>query len=147
MMVFDLTCPCGCLFEGWFQDSTDYRRQTAAGLLLCPRCGGDEVHKVLSPVAAVRRGVPTTEGREPSANPLSEGKKMVALLKGLQAYIAKTFEDVGADLAKTALKIHYGVEEERNIRGVATAKEEEMLSKEGIRLLKVPLVAEKDDTE
>jgi len=147
MIVFDLTCPCGCQFEGWFQDYTDYQRQEKTGLLHCPQCGGGEIHKILSPVTAVRRDSPPVAGRETPANPPSEEKKIAALLKGLQTYIAKNFEDVGADLAKTALKIHYGVEEGRNIRGVTTAREEEMLTKEGIHLLKVPMAVEKDDKD
>ena len=145
MIVFDLTCPCGCQFEGWFQDYTDYRWQASTGLLHCPQCGGDDVHKVLSPVAAVKCGRQTEEAREIQAPPLPEEKKMAALLKGLQAYLTKNFEDVGANLAKTALKIHYGVEEGRNIRGVATAQEEELLSKEGICLINIPLVVKEDD--
>lgn len=145
MMVFELTCPCGCQFEGWFQGSTDYQRQVATGLLHCPQCGGDEIHKVLSPVAAIRRPQRSAEDREPQANQLSDEKKVEVLLKGMQTYISENYEDVGANLAKTALKIHYGVEKGRNIRGVATTREEEMLTKEGIRLLKVPLVLEKDD--
>lgn len=46
---------------------------------------------------------------------------------------------MGPQLAQEALKIHYGVEAPRNIRGVTTAEEEKTLEKEGINLLKLPL--------
>ncbi|MBA3015995.1 MAG: DUF1178 family protein [Desulfobulbaceae bacterium] len=59
----------------------------------------------------------------------------------------RNYEDVGANLATTALKIHYGVEERRDIRGVVTAQEEAMLNNEGIQLLKVPVIKEEDDNQ
>ncbi|MBU4153737.1 MAG: DUF1178 family protein, partial [Proteobacteria bacterium] len=61
--------------------------------------------------------------------------------------IDRNYEDVGANLATTALKIHYGVEERRDIRGVVTAQEEAMLNNEGIQLLKVPVIKEEDDNQ
>ena len=60
-------------------------------------------------------------------------------------YVSKNFEDVGASLATTALKIHYGVEEARNIRGVATAREKDMLEQEGIQILNVPMPSKTDE--
>ena len=37
------------------------------------------------------------------------------------------------------LKIHYGVTENRNIRGVATSEEEKTLKEEGISFIKIPV--------
>jgi hypothetical protein len=54
------------------------------------------------------------------------------------------FDDVGCDFAKEALKIHYGVEEPRNIRGVSTKEEEKMLKKEGVDFVKIPMPAPPD---
>jgi len=39
MIVFDLACPDGHRFEGWFGSSADYDDQRARGLLACPHCG------------------------------------------------------------------------------------------------------------
>ena len=39
---------------------------------------------------------------------------------------------------KEALKIHYGATEPRNIRGVSTPAEEEILKEEGIEFFKIP---------
>ena len=145
MIVFDLICLCGYQFEGWFQDSTDYRRQSDTGLLLCPSAEGREVHKILSPVVAVNRGQRQAVHQEESAESLSTEQKIQALLTCLSDYVIKNFEDVGTNLATTALKIHYGVEEARNVRGVATAREKEMLEQEGIELIKVPLPTKAED--
>lgn len=75
---------------------------------------------------------------------LTKEEMATAILRSLQNYIVENFEDVGVNLAEKSLKIYYGVDEVRNIRGVATSDEEKMLKKEGIELLKIPLPADKD---
>ena len=62
-----------------------------------------------------------------------------AALKMLHQYIDKNFEDVGDKFAEVALKIHYGDEEKRNIKGTSTPQEEESLKEEGVKFIKVPL--------
>jgi hypothetical protein len=42
------------------------------------------------------------------------------------------------------LKVHYGQAEERNIRGVTTESEEDMLKKEGVPFVKIPMPQEID---
>jgi hypothetical protein len=37
MIVFDLACECGLIFEGWFSDRADFACQDNLGLLVCPR--------------------------------------------------------------------------------------------------------------
>jgi hypothetical protein len=36
MIVFDLACECGFLFEGWFKDHEEFTRQEREGLLRIP---------------------------------------------------------------------------------------------------------------
>jgi len=52
---------------------------------------------------------------------------------------------VGHNFAKEALKIHYGLAEEREIRGVATEAEEELLRTEGVSFVKVPVPCQPED--
>ncbi|MEA3547794.1 MAG: DUF1178 family protein [Thermodesulfobacteriota bacterium] len=138
MIAFDLACACGCQFEGWFQNHADFTRQHEEGLIPCPECGEiGHIRKLLSPVAFLGKGgqelpVIATDDHDP------ETKTAENMLRMIQNVIKK-FENVGADLAKEALKIHFGVTEPRNIRGVATEEEEAELKKEGIELLKIPL--------
>jgi len=69
---------------------------------------------------------------------------LLHVLRTVQKFVEKNFEDVGTRLAEESLKIHYGVKEARNIRGVVTEEEEKVLEQEGIELLKVPIVSEDD---
>jgi len=64
----------------------------------------------------------------------------VAALKMIHQYIDKNFEDVGDKFAEIALKIHYGDEEKRNIKGTSTPREEENLKEEGVQFIKIPLL-------
>jgi hypothetical protein len=47
---------------------------------------------------------------------------------------------VGDKFAEIALKIHYGDEEKRNIKGTSTPQEEENLKEEGVQFIKVPFL-------
>lgn len=136
MIIFDLSCECGCQFEGWFQDSEDFRRQKKEGLLTCPGCSGNGVRKILSPVAVKR--APERQG---NSVPGKERPEQLAarLLKSLQDYVIHNYEDVGPRLAEESLKIHYGLNKPRNIRGISSENDEKMLESEGIKLLKIPL--------
>lgn len=147
MIVFDLACECGFLFEGWFKDHEEFASQQGAGLLICPKCGGRGcLRKVLSPVA-YQKSCGTLTGRLPSAemDPASLADSVEQTMRTLQEFVEKNFEDVGSDFARKTLKIHYGVEEAKNIRGVATPAEEKMLDKEGIRYLKMPMPGKKEE--
>ena len=55
-------------------------------------------------------------------------------------YIDKNFEDVGNKFAEVALKIHYGEEEKRNIKGTTTPQEEDNLKEEGVQFIKIPFL-------
>jgi hypothetical protein len=145
MIVFDLLCICGFQFEGWFQDSDGFREQQQAGLITCPECGDTNVHKILSPVA-VHTGPSSSPASMPADCEISPTAWQTAVLHRIQEYVRNNFEDVGSKLASEALKMHYGIEEPRNIRGVTSPEEEKILQNEGVRLLKIPLPAPDEDT-
>lgn len=130
MIAFDLICSAGHRFEGWFDSHKDLKSQLRRGLVDCPVCGDPDVSQALSPVAIARSGrhdLPRAD-QEAAAHLLG---------KAMNHYFSENFEDVGPGFAKEALKIHYGVTESRNIRGVSTPKEEEMLQDEGVSFFKV----------
>ncbi len=146
MIVFDLACVCGAAFEGWFHDRRDFENQLSASYIACPSCGSREIRKILSPICfqssgsevdtLLSKGYSDSVSREDAAN----------ALETLQKFVAENFENVGADLAKESLKMHYGVAEPRNIRGVASESEEKKLKEEGINLLKIPMPHKTDNT-
>jgi hypothetical protein len=67
---------------------------------------------------------------------MAEGR---AAIEKTMEFLEKNFEDVGANFAREALKMHYDVSEKRNIRGTSSEVEEEMLKKEDIKFFKVPI--------
>ncbi|MDJ0802168.1 MAG: DUF1178 family protein [Desulfobacterales bacterium] len=141
MIAYDLTCCQGHTFEGWFEDARAFQTQKKRGLVTCPVCSSAEIARIPSTFAIKNR---------PSLNrpPLEDAKiNMENLGRQIQDYVEKNFDDVGSDFAKEALKIHYGAEKPRNIRGVSTKQEEETLRSEGVDFIKVPLpAATKDKT-
>jgi len=140
MIVFDLKCSCGCQFEGWFESRADFDRQNEDGLVCCPECSCTQIHKILSPVAF--HSATSFSAHASQAEDAGEisAETAVRFLRAIQDVVEKHFEDVGTKLAEESLKIHYGVAQPRNIRGVTTAAEEKMLLDEGIELLKIPIV-------
>jgi hypothetical protein len=139
MIVFDLICAHDHEFEGWFKDASDFVSQQNSGLLTCPACGTDNVVKV------------------PSASHISLGKqeKQLSELANIQhdaaklvnkitEYVSKNFENVGGDFAEVSRKMHYGIENERNIYGTATHDEALELHEEGIDIIPLPTGTKKD---
>jgi hypothetical protein len=139
MIAFDLICSKGHQFEGWFENSKSYEEQDAKNMISCPHCNDTNIKKVLSPVALKTSSLSDIPG--PMPGPIDYGK----LAKEMVDYINREFEDLGSDFTKEALKIHYGVAEERNIRGTATENEEKTLKEEGVQFFKVPIVKGDDD--
>ena len=138
MIAYDLQCANGHSFEGWFEDRKAYLNQLKKGLVACPVCNDTSVSIIPSTFAIKSSQVPNpAPGVNTDAQMEQVGKQIVD-------YVEKNFDDVGCEFAKEALKIHYGVTEARNIRGVSTKEEEKVLKKEGIQFFKIPLPAEPD---
>jgi len=138
MIAFDLRCDQDHTFEAWFQDGEAYEIQKEKGLLTCPVCGSNSVQKIPSAVAVCGRSI----GKDGDTSEVVLNE----MLNNIYTIVKENTEDVGAAFAKEALKIHYGVIESRNIRGVATPEEEKILKEEGISFMKIP-VPEKNSTK
>ncbi|KIX11644.1 DUF1178 family protein [Dethiosulfatarculus sandiegensis] len=128
MVVFDLQCTAGHSFEGWFENLEDLEDQVSRGMVVCPVCGDDCVRRVPSSFGIAKSHKTDGFNQEEAARMLSQA---------LKRHIKEDFEDVGSQFANEALKIHYGASESRNIRGVSTPAEEEMLRSEGVNFFKV----------
>lgn len=147
MLVLNLSCADGHLFEGWFGSAHDYEAQRERRLLSCPVCGQHEVKRLPSAprlnVSGLREsGVAATPPAEPPASPEAVQQQLMHQLqrKALQAMrdaLANT-EDVGDRFAEEARRIHYGEAEERGIRGRASTEEARALVEEGIEVLALP---------
>ena len=134
MIVFDLKCPQGHKFEGWFDDSSAYEDQKDRGLISCPVCNDADISKM-----------PTTfsiKSSHPDKAISLQQKELARIENKLAAFIENNFDNVGPKFATEALKIHYGVTEPRNIRGTSTQEEEKTLKEEGVEFIKIPVVSD-----
>ena len=136
MIVFDLQCDKGHAFEGWFEDSQAFNKQKKKGLITCPSCNSTTVSKLPSTFAI--------KGSHSLTGPMDQQIDLKKMSSEISDYVSKNFDNVGCEFAKEALKMHYGVSESRNIRGVSTKEEEKVLTKEGIQFFKVPVAVPAD---
>jgi hypothetical protein len=135
MIAYDLKCGNGHSFEGWFEDSIAFISQNERGLITCPVCNDSEIVRLPSKFA-----IKSSQGSMPQVESESRAEQLRAQLgKEVVEFVEKNFDNVGCDFAKEALKIHYGVSEPRNIRGVSTQQEEDVLKQEGISFFKLPV--------
>ncbi len=132
MIAFDLECSKGHTFEGWFNNLESFEEQQASRLVSCPYCNDKKVKKIMSPVT-------TKTSSRIELEDVRKGIDYRRLAKEIVDYVNKNFDDVGPDFTTEALKMHYGVSEKRNIRGSATADQEETLQKEGIPYFQFPV--------
>lgn len=139
MIVFDLECSNGHVFEGWFDSLESFEDQNSRELVSCPFCDDIDIRKVLSPVT-VKKSYPV---KHTPPGPIDYQR----LAREVVDYINNNFEDVGSQFSAEALKMHYGVTEKRSIKGSATAEEENTLKDEGIDFFKVPLPERDEDKD
>lgn len=140
MIVFDLECLNGHTFEGWFDDKQDLERQQEQGVIMCPVCESSSVVQKVHPIAIKKSScMESNKALRASQEALAELTEKVA------DYVEKNYENVGSSFSKEALKMHYGVEEYRNIRGTTTQEEDKVLEKEGVPVFKVPVTKKSND--
>lgn len=134
MIIYDLRCEKGHKFEGWFKDRQSFEEQHVRKIITCPSCGSSETEMVPSSIAIL--------GKEAKAADRTQAKEITLLraLQTLHEYLDKNFDDVGSRFAEVALRIHYGEEEKRNIKGTSTSEEEAVLKEEGVQFVKVPTI-------
>jgi len=130
MIVFDLKCARGHVFEGWFGSGGDYELQRARGLVSCPVCGAGEVVK--APMA------PAVPAKGNAAPDPATVKKMMAEMAGLQKKMLEKSEHVGDRFPDEARAIHLGEAEARAIHGRASKAEAERLAEEGVPVAPLP---------
>ncbi|MBW2139990.1 MAG: DUF1178 family protein [Deltaproteobacteria bacterium] len=131
MIAYDLKCDKEHTFEGWFENAQGYEQQKERSLISCPICGSTAINRAPSTFGIARH-----RDQAPKNRPQP--------VQIIQQFIEDNFEDVGTDFAKEALKIHYQAAESRNIRGVSTEQEEEMLRQEGVSFFKMPVLSYSD---
>ena len=141
MIAFDLRCENGHVFEGWFENGAAFEAQKKKGLVTCPTCNTVSVSKTPTSFG-ILKSAPSSTGMQ-----IDEQAVLANVGRKIVDFVEKNFDNVGTDFTKEALKIHYGVEEPRNIRGVSSEEEEKVLQDEGVEFIKLPLPEEKTDSD
>ena len=159
MIVFDLSCPSGHRFEGWFSSSDDYASQSKRGLVSCPECGLTDVVKAPMAPAVGTKGNRQVAGLEKLEAPRGERKapitngglppevaKAMKQLAEVQAKALKDSKYVGNNFAEKSRAMHYGEQDTQSIHGEATLNEAKELLDEGIAISPLPFpVSPPDD--
>ncbi len=131
MIVFDLRCAGGHVFEAWFGSSDDFAAQQSRGLVACPICSDADVAK-----AAMAPAVAAKSNR--SADAASVKRGLAALARAQAAVLAKC-DYVGDSFASEARAIDAGEAPARGIYGEATRAEAASLRADGIAVAPLPL--------
>lgn len=149
MIVFDLSCPDGHRFEGWFGSSEDFAAQQARGMLSCPQCGADEIVKApMAPAVPVKgnrrdeRAVATkVGGGAASVTNRTIPPEVEQAMRALAQAQARALQDsryVGDGFAEETRAMHYGEKALETIHGKATLREARELLEEGIAVAPLP---------
>jgi hypothetical protein len=135
MIVFDLACGGGHVFEAWFGSQADYEGQKARGLVSCPSCGDVGVGKApMAPRIATGRAVERPAAHAESGDP----QGMARALMAAQTELLSRSEDVGRRFAEEARAIHSGDSENRLIHGQASRDEAKALVRDGVPVAPLP---------
>lgn len=149
MIVFDLCCGNGHVFEGWFGSSGDFASQKERGLVACPTCGSAAVDKAPMAPAVGKKG--NQKQGEPRRKPAQERRQVTngamtpevaQALQKLADAQAKALKDsrwVGRQFAEQSRAMHYGEREHEAIHGEASLSEAEALVEEGVPVAPLPL--------
>lgn len=134
MIVFDLKCGGGHVFEAWFASSGAYEDQRTAGHVRCPLCDDGNVAKALMAPAIPRKGNSKPDAPTPDAI-----KAMLKTLASKQAEALKSSEWVGTAFADRARAMHLGEEKQASIHGQASLAEAKALVEDGVPVAPLPL--------
>lgn len=151
MIVFDLHCANGHVFEAWFGSSADFDGQAERGLIGCPMCDDTRVSKALTAPAIPAKGNRRSSGPPPAASeprPDAAAPDMKTFFKELaneQARIEASSDYVGDKFADEARAIHHGEIEARSIYGEATPVEADTLRDEGVVVWPLPFRTRRAD--
>lgn len=147
MIVFDLKCGTGHVFEAWFANSASFDDQKRRGLLACPMCGTADVEKAVMAPNVAPKGNKRTETlphNEVAATPTApqpsptEVKAFMETLAKAQAVLLEKSEWVGRDFATVARAMDDGEIDQALIHGQTTPEEAKSLIEDGIGVVPLP---------
>lgn len=131
MIVFDLRCGGGHVFEAWFASTAAFDDQRDRGLISCAICGDTAIAKAVMAPNVAAKGNRSAAAPDPGA--------LLARLAKAQAKALEGSRWVGRDFATEARAIHAGEKPDAAIHGQASAAEVGRLVEEGVPIAPLPL--------
>lgn len=163
MIVFDLSCDEGHVFEAWFKNSETFEKQANASQIECPLCGGTDVRKsLMTPNIAAKGNNPSSHTQDQEHMEIDTSRSVAVsahtpttmevnaedvkraldhmhdTMSKFRRQVEENCEYVGENFAEEVRDIHYGNAQERGIYGETTLEETQELLEEGIDILPVP---------
>lgn len=133
MIVFDLRCTSGHVFEAWFASSAAYAEQREGGHVECPMCGDRRIEKaVMAPQIAAK-----SNSKPDMASPQAI-KAALEQLAQAQAKALETSTWVGTAFADRARAMHEGDAPVTQIHGQASLAEAKALVEDGVPVAPLP---------
>ncbi len=163
MILYDLRCRKGHVFEAWFRDSAAYDDQAEAGEVACPTCGTKKVEKAPMAPRLAKGGLSKGSGEAGEAQraeaetaetaatetqtaetETAKAAEAMRALRGLRRKVEDNFDYVGPQFAEEARKIHYGEADAHNIYGETSDQEAKELHEEGVAFTRIPWAPRQD---
>lgn len=143
MIVFDLKCSDGHVFEVWFASTPAYEEQRAAKHIICPACASTKIEKaVMAPNISAKQNQKAERPTLPIMQTTETGDdKAKALMQELAAVQTKLLERsawVGKDFERKARAMDAGEETASSIHGEVSAEQARGLLEDGIPVLPLP---------
>ena len=147
MILYQLHCSNGHEFEAWFRDSATFDVQAEQGDIDCPHCGDRSVFKsIMAPNISTSRSktLAPAEGEVAETRAHEVAEKILEAVTAIRSHVEDNCDNVGADFAEEAKRIHYGEAEQRGIVGTATEAEVSDLDEEGVEFYRLPTTPRKN---
>lgn len=134
MIVFDLRCGAGHVFEAWFGSTQAYDDQRGVKQIACPFCGDTDVAKAVMAPSVAAKGNRRADSPAPAVM-----KEAMRMLAQSQAKALEGSQWVGTNFAKRARAMHDGDEATKPIHGQASVAEAKALVEDGVPVAPLPL--------
>jgi hypothetical protein len=140
MIKYLLKCKNKHEFESWFSDSKEYEKLKRKKLIECIFCKSQEVNKsIMSPNILAKN---ISEDKKFNNEEFIKIKNDLLKLKKI---VEKNFEFVGDRFPQVVREIYYDNKKNKNIYGTASLKETKELEEEGIELVSIPWVNNREN--
>ena len=140
MIKYLLKCKNRHEFESWFSNSKEYEKLKKKKLIECIFCKSQNVDKSIMS--------PNVVGKKNIEDKIFNNKEFIKIKKDLikiKKFVEKNFEFVGDRFSREVREIYYDNKKNKNIYGTVSLKERKELEEEGIELVTIPWIKNKEN--